>query len=54
VNDGLVSRKHGVIFSLVVERILFFINKDTEKKRAQNRALRYTSDNVIPLAVVKS
>ena len=37
----MVSRKQGVIFSVVVERehienTKHLINKDTEKKRAQN------------------
>ena len=30
------------------------INKDIEQKRAQKRALGYTSDDVSPLTVVRS
>ena len=54
-----VSIRQGVIISIVVERGLIqkvknIIYKDIEKKRAQTRALGYTSDDVSPLTVMRS
>jgi hypothetical protein len=54
-----VSIRQGVIISIIVERGLIqkvknIINKIIEKKRAKNRALGYTSDDISPLTAVGS
>ena len=54
-----MSIRQGVIIRTIVERRLIqkvkhIIKKNIEKKRANNRVLGYTSDNVSPLTVVRS
>ena len=51
-----MSIRQGVIVSIVVERgpiqnVKDIINKDIEKKRAQNRALWHTLDDFSPVTV---